>query len=73
MKLLENFCKSFLNRYQNNLETSMRGSDFIFDRVHFLYYKCRKINSNLCGSYINPSCWIKNQKKATINAITKKS
>ena len=50
MKLLENFCKSFLNRYQNNLETSMRGGDFIFDRVHLLYYKCRKINSNLCGS-----------------------
>ena len=23
--------KNFLNIYQNNLETSMRGSDFIFD------------------------------------------
>ena len=25
--------KSLLKRYQNNLETSMRGSDFIFDCV----------------------------------------
>ena len=26
-------------RYQNNLE-SMNGSEFVFDCVHLLYYKC---------------------------------
>ena len=33
-----------LNQYQSNLETSMRGSDSIFDYVHLLYYKYHKIN-----------------------------
>ena len=29
------------NKYQNNLE-SMRGSEFVFDYVQLLYYKCHK-------------------------------
>ena len=40
------------NRYQNNLE-SMRCSEFIFDYVQLLYYKCHKINFNHGGSYID--------------------
>ena len=30
--------------YQIGLETSMRVSDFIFDCVHLLYYKCYERN-----------------------------
>ena len=26
--------ESLLSRYENNLETSMRGSEFIFDSLH---------------------------------------
>ena len=33
----------------------MKGSDFIFDCVHLLYYKCHEINLNRSGSYID-SC-----------------
>ena len=62
--------KSLLNRYQNNLETSMRGSDFIFDCVHLLYYKLQKINLNR-GSYLDSPHWI-TSKKSTINPINKK-
>ena len=29
--------------YQRNLEISMRGSDFIFDSVQIVYYKCHKV------------------------------
>ena len=36
---------SLKNRYQKNLE-SMNGSEFVFDYVHLLYYKCHKINPN---------------------------
>ena len=61
---------SLKNRYQNNLE-SMKGSEFVFDYVHLLYYKCHKINSNRGGSYIDSPGWIKN-KKATINHINEK-
>ena len=61
---------SHKNRYQNNLEW-MKGSEVVFDYVHFLYHKCRKINPNLAGPYINSSDWIKS-KKTTINPINKK-
>ena len=57
-KVTEKLFKSLLNRYQNNLEISMEGSDFVFDYVHLLYYKCHKINPNRGGSYIDSSDWI---------------
>ena len=53
---------SLKNRYQNNLE-SMKGSEFVFDYVQLLYYKCRKINLNLDGSYKDSADWIKNKKQ----------
>ena len=58
------------NRYQNNLE-SMKGSKFVFNYVHLLYYKCYKINPNRRGSYVDSPDWIKS-KIATINPISKK-
>ena len=44
----------------------MKGSEFVFDFVHLLYYKCHKINPNRAGSYIySPDCV---KKKATIKS-----
>ena len=43
----------------------MKGSDFIFDSVQLLYYKCHKINFKRGDSYIDSPNWIK-KKKATI-------
>ena len=60
---------SLKNRYQINLEL-MKGSDFVFDYVHLLYYNCYKINLNCGGSYTDSPDWIKN-KKATMNLIKK--
>ena len=39
MKFLKELFDSITNRYQNYLE-SMKGSEFVFDYVHLLYYKC---------------------------------
>ena len=58
--------KSLLSRYQIGIETLMRGSDFIFDSVQLLYYKCHKINFKRGGSYTDSPEWRK-KKKATIN------
>ena len=69
-EVIEELFDSLKNRYQNNLE-SMKGSEFVFDYVQLLYYKCHKINPSCSGSYIDSSDWIKN-KKATINPINKK-
>ena len=33
-KIIKNVFKSLLNRYQNNLEKLMKGSDIIFDYVN---------------------------------------
>ena len=44
----------------------MRGSDFIFDSVQLLYYKCYKIKFKHDGSHIDSPDWIK-KKKTTIN------
>ena len=49
----------------------MKCSEFAFDYVDLLYYKCHKINQNCVGSYVDSPDWIKN-KKATINLINKK-
>ena len=58
------------NRYQNNQE-SIGGSEFVFDYVQLLYYKCHKINPNRGATYIDSLDWIK-IKKVTIKPITKK-
>ena len=60
-----------LNRYHIGMKTSMRGSDFIYDRVCLLYYKCPEISFKQSGSYIDSPDWTKN-KKETINPINKK-
>ena len=59
------------NRYQNKLETKLRTSEFNFDYVHLLYYKCHIINFIRGGSVIDSPDWIKNKKVKT-NPITKK-
>ena len=61
--------ESLLSVYQIGLETSMRRSDFIFDSVQLLYYKCHKINFKRGGSYIDSTDWIK--KKNNNNNIRK--
>ena len=58
--------KSLPSKYQENLETSMKGSNFIFDSVQLIYYKSHKVNFKRGGSYIFSPEWIK-KKKATIN------
>ena len=51
-EVIKTLFKSFLNRYQVRLETSIRGTDFIFGCAHLLHYKGHKINFKRGGSYI---------------------
>ena len=61
-KVIEELLQPPLSRYQIGLEISMRSSDFIFDCVHLLYYKCHNINYKRDESYKDFPDWIKNQK-----------
>ena len=51
--VVDELFESLLSKYQIGLETSMRGSNFIFDSVQILHYKCHKINFKRAGSYID--------------------
>ena len=65
-EIIKELFKSLLQRYQENLQEKMRGSDFAFDGVNFLYYDFNKISINRGGSYIDsPKLLI--DKKSTIN------
>ena len=57
---------TFYRRYQEGLETKMKGSSFTFERIDLLEYHLHKISLNRGISYIKSSKWIKN-KGATIN------
>ena len=65
-EIIEKLFKSLLQKYQDGLEESMRGSKFIRDSVDLLYYHPQKIGLKRGGSYIDSPEWLKN-KKARIN------
>ena len=65
-EIIEELFESLLQRFQEGLEESMKGSHFIFDSVDALYYNLNKISLNRGESYIDSPEWLKN-KKATIN------
>ena len=65
-EIIEGLFESFLQKYEENLQNKMRGSDFEFDGVNFLYYDFNKISLNRGGSYIDSPKWLKD-KKSTIN------
>ena len=50
--IIEELFKSLLDRYQENLEEKMSGSEFLFDAVNVLHYDLNKISLNRRGSYI---------------------
>ena len=65
-EIIKKLLDSLLQKYQDGLEESMRGSKFIRDSVDLLYYHPQKIGLKRGGSYIDSPEWLKN-KKATIN------
>ena len=43
-EIIKELFKSFLQRYQEGIEESMRGSEFIFNSVDALYYDLNKVS-----------------------------
>ena len=65
-EIMEKLIKSLLQKYQDNLQNKMRGSDFIFNGVNYLFYDLNRITISKGGSYIESPKWLKD-KKCTIN------
>ena len=47
--IIEELFKSFIQKYEENLQNKMKRSDFEFDGVNFLYYDFNEINLNRNG------------------------
>ena len=60
-EVIKELSDSLKNRYQNNLDF-MKGSEFVFDYVQLMYYKCHKINPSRGESYIDSPDSMKKQK-----------
>ena len=65
-EIIEELFESLLQRYQEALGESMKGSEYIFYCVDAVYYNLNKIGFSRGGSYIDSPKWLKN-KNATIN------
>ena len=61
--------KSFFRRYQEGLQTKMRGSNFTFERVDLLYYHLHKTSLNRVESYIDSTEWLKLKEQHKIQKI----
>ena len=64
--IIEQLFESLLKKYEENLQNKMRGSEFEFDDVNFLYYDFNKTSINRGESYIDSPKWLKD-KTSTIN------
>ena len=69
-EITEKLIMSLLQKYQDNLQNKMKGSDFIFNGVNYLFHDFNRITISKGGSYIESPKWlkrIKKDKKCTIN------
>ena len=62
-EIIEDLFESFLQKYQEGLEESMRESEFAYDTVDALYYNLNKVSLSRGGSYIDSPKWIKIKKQ----------
>ena len=42
-EIMEKLIKSLLQKYQGNLQNKIKGSDFIFNGVNYLFYDLNRI------------------------------
>ena len=65
-EVTEKLFMSILQKYQDNLQNKMKGSDFIFNGINYFYYDLNRITISKGGSYIESPKWFKD-KKCTVN------
>ena len=65
-EVAEKLIISLLQKYQDNLQNKMKGSDFIFNGINYLFYDLNRITISKGGSYIESPKWLKD-KKCAIN------
>ena len=61
-EITEKLIMSLLQKYQDNLQNKMKGSDFVFNGVNYLFYDLNGITISKGGSYIESPKWLKDKK-----------
>ena len=61
-EVTEKLIMSLLQKYQDNLQNKMKGSDFIFNEVNYLFYDLNRVTISKGGSYIESPKWLKDKK-----------
>ena len=69
-EIIKSLFQSFIQRYDESLQNKMKGSDFEFDAINFLYYDFNKTSIYRGGTYIDSLKWLKD-KRSTINPKNK--
>ena len=65
-EIIESLYRSLLQKYNDNLQEKMRGSDFVFNAINYFFYDFNRVSISKGGSYIESPKWLKD-KKSTIN------
>ena len=68
-EVAENLIISILQKYQDNLQNKMKGSDFMFNEINYLYYDLNRITVSKGGSYIESPKWLKEKNVVLIKKI----
>ena len=69
-EIIKSLFQSFIQRYEEGLQNKMKGSDFEFDGINFLYYDFNKTSIYRGGTYIDSPKWLRD-KRSTINPKNK--
>ena len=69
-EIIKSLFQSFIQRYEESSQNKMKGSDFEFDAINFLYYDFNKTSIYGGGTYIDSPKWLKD-KRSTINPKNK--
>ena len=62
-EIIEGLFESLLERYQEGLEESIKGSELIFGSADVLYYDFNKVSLSSGGSYIDSPEWLKKRQQ----------
>ena len=65
-QIIESLYRSLLQKYNDNLQEKMEGSDFVFNGINYFYYDFNRVSISKGGSYIDSPKWLKD-KKSTVN------
>ena len=68
-EIIKEHFESLLQKYQEGLEKSMKGSEFVFDNIDLLYYKLHKIGLNAGGSCMHSPSGYKTKTQQQIQSL----